>query len=80
MSNEDTVSKLRFTASKPEIAEIQKDLEYAIDGRHTVEVVIALVRVLGDIIAEANPESTTELLRHTAIALGDRVARAGRLA
>jgi hypothetical protein len=75
MSIDRTLSKLKFDASNPEIAEIEKDIQFALDGRHKAEAIVALARIMGDLIADAAPEIRGEMLRRVAAALAARVAQ-----
>ena len=74
MSIEQTLLTLKFNAAKPEIAEIEKDIAFAIEGRPTAEAAVALVRTIASIVLEARPESQAEMLRRITNAIATHVA------
>jgi hypothetical protein len=78
MSIEDTVKRLGFDAAKPEIADIEKDIAFAIEGHHAAAAIVALVRVLGDLISESPHYIRAEMLRRTMIVLAERGTRGDR--
>lgn len=74
MSIEQTLLTLKFNASKPEIAEIEKDIAFAIEGRPTAEAAVALVRTIASIVLEARPRVQAEMLRRITSAIAGHVA------
>ena len=74
MSIERTLLELKFNAAKPAIAEIEKDIAFAIEGRPLAEAMIALVRAVALIVLESRPQARAEMLRRISGALAEHVA------